>query len=270
MPKPQIEGVVYSEYKSSASVLKLLSYLRDESAHPVDLLAKKAPAVDYDYFDRHGMLKKSRVAAIPARREKGPHPALKRHYDNHTANKSLEAYYADLPPDQIRPIAGKTLDSHYGSNRGQPMWMMDGVLTSQDPYTKKQTLQEDSFHGRPSVKLTIPDQIKAILVDDWENVTKNQQLVPLPSSHSVNSILDDYLNEEKSKREPGSAEADILEEVVAGLREYFDKCLGRILLYRLVNWFKITSNKLETDASLGLSVINTWRCWSYGARRAAI
>ena len=78
----------------------------------------------------------------------------------------------------------------------------------------------------------MPDHIKAILVDDWENVTKNQQLVPLPSAHPVNDILDEYLAQEQIRRQPGSAQADILEEVIAGLKEYFDKCLGKILLYR--------------------------------------
>lgn len=86
--------------------------------------------------------------------------------------------------------------------------------------------------ARPSIKLIIPDHIKAILVDDWENVTKNQQLVPLPHPHPVNKILNDYLEFEKPKRMEGSAQADILDEVVAGLKEYFDKCLGRVLLYR--------------------------------------
>lgn len=92
--------------------------------------------------------------------------------------------------------------------------------------------QEDSFLARPSVKLVIPDHIKAILVDDWENVTKNQQLVPLPAKHPVNSILNDYVEHERPRRQPGSAQADILEEVVSGLQLYFEKCLGRILLYR--------------------------------------
>jgi mortality factor 4-like protein 1 len=91
---------------------------------------------------------------------------------------------------------------------------------------------EDAFHSRPSIKLLIPDHLKAILVDDWENVTKNQQLVPLPSENPVNKILADYVAFESPKRVPGSPEADILEEVIAGLREYFEKCLGRILLYR--------------------------------------
>jgi len=82
------------------------------------------------------------------------------------------------------------------------------------------------------IKIPIPDHIKAILVDDWENVTKNQQLVPLPAAQNVDKILKDYLEYEQEKREPGSAQAAILTEVCCGLKEYFDKCLGRILLYR--------------------------------------
>lgn len=73
-----------------------------------------------------------------------------------------------------------------------------------------------------------------MLVDDWENVTKNQQVVPLPHPHPVDQILDDYLAYERPHRDPGSASLDILDETIAGLREYFDKCLGRILLYRYV------------------------------------
>lgn len=96
-------------------------------------------------------------------------------------------------------------------------------------------LQEENFHIRPSINIVIPDHIKAILVDDWENVTKSQQLVPLPHKKSVTQILDDWLEFEKPKRPVGSAQADILEEIVAGLKEYFERCLGRILLYRYAN-----------------------------------
>lgn len=69
-------------------------------------------------------------------------------------------------------------------------------------------------------------------MDDWENITKSLQLVPLPHEHPVNEILQDYLDFEGPKRLPGSADHDILEEVIQGVREYFDKSLGRILLYR--------------------------------------
>ena len=71
-------------------------------------------------------------------------------------------------------------------------------------------------------------------MDDWENVTKNNQLVPLPHMAPVDKILADYLAFERPRREEGSAAMDILDETIAGLREYFDKCLGRILLYRCV------------------------------------
>jgi MRG len=77
----------------------------------------------------------------------------------------------------------------------------------------------------------MPDNLKSLLVDDWENVTKNLQVVALPAKCSVNMILDDYLREEKPKRAT-PADLDVLEEVIMGIKEYFDKSLDRILLYK--------------------------------------
>ena len=82
------------------------------------------------------------------------------------------------------------------------------------------------------INLPVPDHIQAMLVDDWENITKNNQLVPLPHPKPVKRILEDYLAFERPHRQAGSASMDILEEVVAGFREYFEKALSRILLYR--------------------------------------
>ena len=76
----------------------------------------------------------------------------------------------------------------------------------------------------------MPDNLKSLLVDDWENVTKNMQVIPLPAKYPVNKILDLYGEEERPKRHD-SAEADVVEEVIAGIKEYFDKSIGRILLY---------------------------------------
>ena len=84
------------------------------------------------------------------------------------------------------------------------------------------------------INLPVPDHIQAMLVDDWENITKNNQLVPLPHTNPVTKILEEYLAHEKPQREEGSASMDILEEVIAGFREYFEKALSRILLYRYV------------------------------------
>jgi len=74
--------------------------------------------------------------------------------------------------------------------------------------------------------------LKNLLVDDWENVTKSLLLVPLPSQAPANFIIDSYFNEEKMNRRLGSVEADVLEEFCAGMKLYFEKSVGKILLYR--------------------------------------
>ncbi|KAJ5101650.1 hypothetical protein NUU61_003872 [Penicillium alfredii] len=92
--------------------------------------------------------------------------------------------------------------------------------------------KEEHFQTRPSVRIVMPDNLKSLLVDDWEQVTKNQCVVKLPAEYPVRQILQDWHDEEASKRTSSSVDEDVLEEVVAGLLEYFDKCLDKILLYR--------------------------------------
>jgi hypothetical protein len=99
-------------------------------------------------------------------------------------------------------------------------------------YSEMRTPQEEIFMARPSVRIIVPDHLKNLLVDDWENVTKSLLVVPLPSKAPVNFILDSYFDEEKGKRRLGSAEADVLEEFVAGMKVYFDKAIGKTLLYK--------------------------------------
>ncbi|GAB1736135.1 hypothetical protein NU219Hw_g6185t1 [Hortaea werneckii] len=92
--------------------------------------------------------------------------------------------------------------------------------------------KEEDFIRRPAVRIVIPESLKTILVDDWEKVTKDSKLAPVPSQTPISQFLNDYQNYEGQYRRPGSADADILEEVIAGIKEYFNKSLGRILLYR--------------------------------------
>jgi hypothetical protein len=99
-------------------------------------------------------------------------------------------------------------------------------------YSEMRTPQEETFMARPSVRIVVPDHLKNLLVDDWENVTKSLLVVPLPSKAPVNFIIDSYFDEEKGKRRLGSAEADVLEEFVAGMKVYFDKAIGKTLLYK--------------------------------------
>ncbi|KAJ6008172.1 hypothetical protein N7540_012148 [Penicillium herquei] len=90
--------------------------------------------------------------------------------------------------------------------------------------------REEHFHARPSIRIVMPDNLKSLLVDDWERVTKNGTIVKLPAPKPVRDILDDWREEERPKR--NRIDNDVLDEVVAGLAEYFEKVLDKILLYR--------------------------------------
>lgn len=58
--------------------------------------------------------------------------------------------------------------------------------------------------------------------------------MPLPRTPNVVDVLQAYRVAELQARpkRPGSAEADNFEEVISGIKVYFDRCLGNILLYR--------------------------------------
>ncbi|KAJ1978648.1 Esa1p-associated factor [Dimargaris verticillata] len=99
------------------------------------------------------------------------------------------------------------------------------------------TDKDDDYIKRPEIRIPIPNALKSLLVDDWEHITKDQQLVPLPRNPSVADILGQYkrsklASQTKKKRGHDRYHEDILDEVLEGLRLYFDKALGNILLYR--------------------------------------
>ncbi|KAK9451073.1 MRG-domain-containing protein [Limtongia smithiae] len=91
--------------------------------------------------------------------------------------------------------------------------------------------RDDEHFSNQDVSIVVPDILKAQLVDDWENVTKNSQLVDMPREPNVVQILKDF-REQYVKRRLGNAETEILDEILTGVRLYFDKSLGSILLYR--------------------------------------
>jgi len=82
---------------------------------------------------------------------------------------------------------------------------------------------------KKEIKIKIPGALKKQLITDWENITKNQKLVPLPREPSVNFILEEFVKSKKTK----SAQAEaITREVIDGIRQYFEKALGKVLLYK--------------------------------------
>ncbi|KAL8955517.1 MAG: hypothetical protein Q9193_006666 [Seirophora villosa] len=182
--------------------------------------------------------------------------------ENREIAQALKRQYLESVQKPTKPTTSKRkgLPSDFGSTRGSEERYASAPATGRGqkrgrnadleeaPRTKARAMQltslekvmlttlarkqEETFQNRPMIKIPIPDYIKSLLVDDWEEVTKNLALVPLPSQKPVNTILDEYFEEEKEKRFPGSSDMDLLEEVVAGMKEYFDVALGRMLLYR--------------------------------------
>ena len=131
-------------------------------------------------------------------------------------------------------------------------WELEKVssLRAANPQMVLIPSQEETYNAKPAIRIPLPDVLKSMLVDDWEWITKDLRLVPIPHAMPVSTLLSDYHASEAPKRRPGSAEADILDEIVQGVREYFDKSLGRILLYRFERqqWHE-TLTKMNKDPS---------------------
>uniref|UniRef100_A0A2K5RVY7 Mortality factor 4-like protein 1 n=1 Tax=Cebus imitator TaxID=2715852 RepID=A0A2K5RVY7_CEBIM len=113
----------------------------------------------------------------------------------------------------------------------------DGGSTSeipQPPRKKKARVDptvenEETFMNRVEVKVKIPEELKLWLVDDWDLITRQKQLFYLPAKKD--SILEDYANYKKSLGNTDNKEY-VVNEVVAGIKEYFNVMLGTQLLYK--------------------------------------
>ncbi|KAM0348074.1 hypothetical protein ACHAPU_004577 [Fusarium lateritium] len=161
------------------------------------------------------------------------------------------------PLDAVKPKQPRSKPSKPSKSSPEPK--------RRSPSSELET--EDSFHNKPMINLPVPDHIQAMLVDDWENITKNNQLVPLPHAKPVTQILDEYLAHERPHREEGSSSMDILEEVIAGFREYFEKALSRVLLYRFERHQFMDVKKLWENTETNPEI--TTVCDVYGAEHLA-
>lgn len=220
----------------------LMAYLMDTTQHPTDFLCKLPPKPDYEYLTKTGRVKPSITLHVPPakpdlKRKRNPIiPATTHRTESDVSMSDKDPQSSKERNARMRKAIKRIHNGSIGFQDERPcrrvVFTRCFATRHLDYFLTRFNVQEDGFLDRPAISLPIPDRIKAILVDDWENVTKNQQLVPLPAAHPVDTILKEYEADELPKRTPGSPEASILEEMIAGLREYFDKCLGRILLYR--------------------------------------
>ncbi|KAK6938631.1 MRG domain [Dillenia turbinata] len=88
--------------------------------------------------------------------------------------------------------------------------------------------EEDTGHLEKLVHIPIPPTLRKQLLDDCDFVTHQGKLVQLPRSPNVDDILKKYLDYCLKK---GGTFSDSVEEILKGLRSYFDKALSVMLLY---------------------------------------
>ncbi|XP_010795679.1 mortality factor 4-like protein 1 isoform X2 [Notothenia coriiceps] len=109
---------------------------------------------------------------------------------------------------------------------------------------------EETFINRVEVRVKIPEELKPWLVDDWDLITRQKQLFHLPAKKNVDSVLEDYANYKKSRGNSDSKEFAV-NEVVAGIKEYFSVMLGTQLLYKFERpqYADILANHPDTSMS---------------------
>ncbi|KAG9292844.1 hypothetical protein G9A89_016206 [Geosiphon pyriformis] len=99
------------------------------------------------------------------------------------------------------------------------------------------------------ISIQISNEMMVRLIDDWEWITNDYQLVPLPRPKPVNTILEEFVqykiseaqkarevvngNRSRGRGRPAKNPQDeALREAVNGLKVYFNEILGLQLLYR--------------------------------------
>eukprot|EP00308_Calcidiscus_leptoporus_P024889 CAMPEP_0119375646 /NCGR_PEP_ID=MMETSP1334-20130426/36527_1 /TAXON_ID=127549 /ORGANISM="Calcidiscus leptoporus, Strain RCC1130" /LENGTH=332 /DNA_ID=CAMNT_0007394011 /DNA_START=26 /DNA_END=1021 /DNA_ORIENTATION=- len=76
--------------------------------------------------------------------------------------------------------------------------------------------------------LRLPQAMKLRLIDDWERISRERKLVPLPRDQTIATLLDDFVAT-KAKR---TSHERLYTEVCDGMRSFFNQALPQVLLYK--------------------------------------
>ena len=105
-----------------------------------------------------------------------------------------------------------------------------------------------------SGELKLPMAVKMHLTRDWELITKHNKLLRLPRKPSVRSILADFVAHQREEK-LGARDLLAFEEMCHGLSEYFERALGKALLYRFE---RVQYDRLRLEQGPGVKLGDTY------------
>lgn len=80
--------------------------------------------------------------------------------------------------------------------------------------------------------ITMPVEIKKILIRDWQNITKHEKLVELPSKYPISKLLKKFVRDICRNKDTDGSLLENYIELARSLEDYFNRSLGTLLLYR--------------------------------------
>ncbi|XP_040564639.1 mortality factor 4-like protein 1 isoform X1 [Lepeophtheirus salmonis] len=79
-------------------------------------------------------------------------------------------------------------------------------------------------------KISIPEELRYVLVNDWDLITVKKNLFSLPAKYSIATLIKDYL---ENKNVYQGRNYYIVTEVMKGILDTFNRLIGKELLYKV-------------------------------------
>ncbi|KAG9297721.1 hypothetical protein G9A89_011236 [Geosiphon pyriformis] len=155
---------------------------------------------------------------------------LKFNESNLAKQKALKSTFAQSK-NKSTSTAASTSSTTMSSTPIKKLTQESGVSSEKTKKRKRDSIfDKNELIKRQKLALfDVPEPLRALLVHDWENINKYHLVVPLPRKPSVQNIIEDYKRHLQEKSGEIGEEA---EEVLKGVKLYFNKSLSGRLLYR--------------------------------------
>jgi len=162
------------------------------------------------------------------------------------SNSRASTPVGDRPPGPGRPAKRSLADDERStSSRDEELVATIGPTTNKEgPNSARKKKKEErdadesveggakDNEGSSKYNIDIPEELKYVLVNDWDLVVHQKKLFSLPAKVTVNNIIDQYIDHLSNSSETvTTSKKSIAVEVIKGLGEYFNVSVGPQLLY---------------------------------------